>query len=160
MKNEKKNDIQDIEFATLQLAELFGITSRRVRQLAEAGIFNPKPGGKHNLKSSVQSFLKYQIDKERNSDDVLKDAERRKAVAEAELKEIQLETTKGNLIEIEKVVEDWQKIVGVFRTRILLVSSKVAPLLIGLRSLKRIRSIVDAELNESLNELSRINKLK
>jgi phage terminase Nu1 subunit (DNA packaging protein) len=159
MNNGKKNNIQDIEITTLQLAEILGITSRRIRQLAEMGVFNPKPGGIHNLKFAVQGFLKYQIEKERNSDDVLKDAERRKAVAEAELKEIQLKVTKGKLVEIEKVIEDWQKVISVFRTRILTASTKVAPLLIGLRSVKRIKTIVDAELNESLNELSRINKL-
>jgi|SRR3989304_660797 len=154
-----KEKIQEIEFTTLELAELLDVTDRRIQQLAKSGILKPESRNTYSLKSNLLSYIEYQVSRERNYDDVLKDAERRKAIAEAELKEIQLETTKGKLIEIERVIQDWQKVIGVFRTRVLLVSSKVAPLLLGLRSIKRIRGIVDEELNEALNELSRTEKL-
>ena len=160
MNNGKKNSIQNAEITQVELSKILGITARHVRRIADMGIIHSGPNSKYILSDCIQNYIQYKIDTERNSDDVLKDAERRKAVAEADLKEIQLETTKGKLVEIEKVIEDWQKIIGVFRTRILMVSSKVAPLLIGLRSHKKIRSIVDAELNESLNELSRVDKIK
>jgi len=170
MINEKKKKIQDIEITQLELAEILNLSIKRIYELSELDILDHSPRGKYNLKKSVQKYINYRIEYERNIwgdiDKEAKRARREKEIAEAELKridvqikEIDLDVLRGKLIPIDKVIEDDQKIISLVRTRILAISAKVAPLLIGLRSIKRIKTIIDPELHEALNELSRIKKV-
>lgn len=82
------------------------------------------------------------------------DAERRKEIALAGLREIDHELARGSIVPIdvaaEMVVAEYAKV----RTRLISIAAKVASRAAALRSPAEIQALVAAEINEALEELT------
>ena len=150
-----------MEITRKQLAELLGLSTRRISQLAKAGIFKNVSRGKYDLKQVVQAYVDYRIEVEQkrnlgNEDISLTDAKKRREIIEAELKLLQLKEKRGELIEREKVVRIATEIVTNTKSRFLAMPSKIAPLLIGIKSIKKIKVILEKEIYNILNDLAKL----
>ena len=143
---------------TRELAEFLDVSARRIQQYVKDGIIRNAGRGKFNLKEAVQDFYSYQFELERaklkRKDASLDEAYRRKMLAEAELKEMEVEQKKGELIEKQEVIESWQKILNILKTRLLALPTQIAQEVAGLRRVNEIKKRIEKNVMDALNEIS------
>ena len=59
-------------------------------------------------------------------------------------------------IEKDEMIKFCTDIISVTRTRLLGIGAKIAPDIVGLENIKKIKAIIDREINEALGELSKM----
>lgn len=126
--NQQVKNLDGIVVNTKVLANLFGVTERRIRQNAEAD--NTK------LKESLD-YEKFLHEK----------AKREKA-------EIELAHIKGTLHHASEVERVMTRMLSDFRAKLLALLSKVAPVLIARKEIVVIQDIFQKEIYEALQEFS------
>ena len=150
--------MRDEIVTTNRLAFVLGITARRVQQLAGEGVFNKVSRGKFHLSESIQKYISYQLlleKKKYNKNDLeINEAKRKRETEEAFLKEMELEKRRGELLEKSEVINTWQKILSVIKTRSMALPTKLAPQIIGMDRVADIKNALDKEINGFLTEIS------
>ncbi len=149
------------------IAQLFGISSRRVEQLVSDGIIERikvKNEVKFETIPTIQKYLKYLADKAHGRESKSKEAElkEKKMNAEIALKESQgelhrlrTEIAQGNYIAIEEVKADYSRFFIVFKNFALSIPSKLSGRLSGAVDPVEVRSIendLQKEIKKLLNE--------
>jgi len=149
-----------LESTQKDLARILGISTRRVRQLVEEGLFEKNPETrKYNLPKCVQEYIRYKIEEETGDTDAF-NYDREKSEHESIKKDIaalRLRRIKGELHEardVEAVISD---MLVRFRGKILAIPTKLAPQLVGIIDARQAVDILHAELREALTELSEYN---
>ncbi len=140
-----------------QLANILGITDRRVRQLREEGFFSFAEGGKkYNLEKCVQEYIEYKIKTETNRGTSI-DVEKEKAEHEQikkNISKLKLRKLKKELHEASDVELFLSEMLVNFRNRLLSIPNKVAVQVLGEQDINRIISLLNKEMIETLEELS------
>lgn len=125
------------------IANLFGVTVRRVQQLTQEGVINTVPtssGNRYELAPTIQKYIKYLSDKAygRSRSEEEAKLKESKLKAEVSLKESQTELHKlrtdiaaGKYISVEAVKMDYGRFFVEFKNFALSLPSKVAGLLSG-----------------------------
>lgn len=149
------------------IAQLFGISSRRVEQLVSDGIIERikvKNEVKFETIPTIQKYLKYLADKAHGRESKSREAElkEKKMNAEIALKESQgelhrlrTEIAQGNYIAIEEVKADYSRFFIVFKNFALSIPSKLSGRLSGAVDPVEVRSIendLQKEIKKLLNE--------
>lgn len=155
----KVTDISKITVSASVLGDIFGVKDRRVRQMAEEGILERVAKGRYNLVDSLKNYilaLKVAAAGAGVDDpDTDIDIDKEKALHERvkrHISELKLRTMRGELHEsadVERVMSD---MLAAFRTRILAIPSKTAPVLED-RDASYIKDRLLAECTEALSEL-------
>ena len=83
----------------------------------------------------------------------LEDEKTRLTKAQADMKEIELAEKKQQLLKKAEVEDTWIKIITYFKTKILTIPGKMAPILIGAKDTAEIKDLLEAQVYESLAEL-------
>ncbi|WP_459482099.1 hypothetical protein [Clostridium saccharoperbutylacetonicum] len=140
-----------------QLANILGITDRRVRQLREEGFFSfAESGKKYNLEKCVQEYIEYKIKTETNKGTSI-DVEKERAEHEQIKKNIsglKLRKLKKELHEASDVELFLNEMLINFRNRLISIPAKVAVQVLGESDINRIISLLQKEMTETLEELS------
>ena len=136
-----------------QLAEVLGITERRVNQIANEGkVFTRDLNGKFNVVQCVESYYREKFIKD--DDDSSYDKERAlHEKAKRQKAELQLEKMRNRLHWAEDVELIITEMLVRFRNRILGVPTAIAPRLYR-KSVAKIAETLKDELHSALNELS------
>lgn len=148
------------------IAKLFGVTERRVQQLAKDGIIpaaQQRPY-KFDLLPTVQAYIKYLSDKangrEEKSDDN-KTAESDKLRAEADLKqskakiaEMQLKELEGTMHRSEDVEAMTNDLVFTVRSMIMALPGRLAMDIVQVTSANEASALIRSECYKILNELA------
>ncbi len=127
------------------IAQLFGISVRRVQQLTQEGVIQTvrDPNGgcrKYELVSTIQSYVKYLSDKaygrEQTIDNAkLKDSKLQAEIAlkesQAELHHLKTEIAKGEYISKEDVKIDYQRFFVVFKKMAMAIPSRIGGVMAG-----------------------------
>lgn len=132
------------------LAEILGISQRRINQLAKEGVLVKDSRGFFVLVEAVPAYIAYattENDELRQEKILHERAKRRKA-------ELELKVREGKLHEAEDVEFALTGMLVTFRNRLLSIPSKLAPQLIGVNSIAEIQTVIDTELREAMTELS------
>ncbi|NFG24832.1 UNVERIFIED_ORG: DNA-packaging protein [Clostridium botulinum] len=143
-----------------ELANILGITSRRVRQLREEGFFSfAENGKKYSLEKCVQEYIEYKVKAETNTGTSI---DREKEQAEHEqikknISKLKLRKLKKELHEASDVELFLSEMLINFRNRLLSIPSKVAVQILGEEDINRIIEILQKEMYETLEELSEYN---
>ncbi|AIY81962.1 phage DNA packaging Nu1 family protein [Clostridium botulinum 202F] len=143
-----------------ELANILGITSRRVRQLREEGFFSfAENGKKYSLEKCVQEYIEYKVKAETNMGTSI---DREKEQAEHEqikknISKLKLRKLKKELHEASDVELFLSEMLINFRNRLLSIPSKVAVQILGEEDINRIIEILQKEMYETLEELSEYN---
>lgn len=159
---ETKKNLQ----GTAIIAKLFGVTERRVQQLASSGIIpvaQMKPY-KFDLLLTVQAYIKYLSDKvngkEQKSTDTMQ-AESDKLRAEADLKqskakiaEMQLSELEGKMHRSEDVEAMTNDLVYTVRSMILALPGRLAMDVVQASSAAEASAIIRSECYKVLEELA------
>ncbi len=143
-----------------ELANILGITSRRVRQLREEGFFSfTENGKKYSLEKCVQEYIEYKVKAETNTGTSI---DREKEQAEHEqikknISKLKLRKLKKELHEASDVELFLSEMLINFRNRLVSIPSKIAVQILGEEDINRIIEILQKEMYETLEELSEYN---
>ncbi|MBO5863111.1 MAG: hypothetical protein J6Q59_02455 [Paludibacteraceae bacterium] len=148
------------------IAKLFGVTDRRVQQLAKEGIIpsaQQKPY-KFDLLPTVQAYIKYLSDKangkEAKSTDTVQ-AESDKLRAEADLKrskadiaDMQLKELEGKMHRSEDVEAMTNDLVYTIRSMIMALPGRLAMDVVQVKTASEASALIRAECNNLLDSLA------
>lgn len=154
----KVTDIDRLSVSAAVLGRIFSVSDRRIRQMAEEGVVVRMTKGRYNLVESMKNYilsLRLAVDGANEDPDGELDIDEEKALHERvkrHISELKLQTMKGELhkaTDVEKVMTD---MLAAFKTRVLNVPSKIAPILED-RDAGYIKDRLTSEMMEVLNEL-------
>jgi phage terminase Nu1 subunit (DNA packaging protein) len=141
------------------IAAALRLSTRRVQQLAQAGIL-PKPvSGKYDLVQCIKSYEQYIKNNQTSDNPASNDINRQRVRllrAQAEKAELELEVLKEKYLEASEVEFTWSNMVIAFRSRMLAIPSKlVRPLAAAGSDFAKIEKILEDEIYDALTELSK-----
>lgn len=155
----KITSIESITVSAAVLGDLFGVSDGRVRQMAREGILVRAAKGRYKLADSVKNYiLNLKLAADRAETELSGSGisyEEEKALHERvkrNISELKLQTMKGELhkgTDVEMVMSD---MLAAFRTRVLGIPSKTAPVLED-RDAAFIKDRLTKEVMEALDEL-------
>ena len=155
----KVTDIDSLTVSAAVLGGIFGVTDRRVRQMAEEGIIVRAAKGRYNLVESLKNYiLSLKLAAEGatiDGPDGAIDIDEEKALHERvkrHISELKLQTMRGELHKAEDVEKVMSDMLAAFKTRVMNIPSKVAPILED-RDAGYIKDRLTNEVVEALNEL-------
>lgn len=159
----KVTDIDTLTVSAAVLGNIFGVTDRRIRQMAEEGIIVRAAKGRYNLVDSLKNYilsLKLAVDSnDSDNPDGELNFEEEKALHERvkrHISEMKLQTMKGELHKADDVRHVMTDMLSSFKTRMMNIPAKVAPVLED-RDAGYIKERLTSEVTEALNELKDYN---
>ncbi len=136
------------------LAEILGITERRVNQIASEGrVFTRDLNGKFDVVECVAAYYKEKYvpaDKNVNYDEEKALHEK----AKREKAELLLAKMKNELHSAEDIELIMTNMIVTFRNKLLAIPSAIAPSLVRLKNINKISEMIDLKIREALLELS------
>ena len=160
-KNRKIEDVNSVVVSSTVLADMFGLTTRRIRMLADEGIIHKTSRGRYNLQENIKSYIVYlktnQDLKEKIIDDDKLDPDEERALLtrrQREKLELELAAMKGQMHfsnDVERVMND---MLANFRAKIIALPTKIAPILIARNDISEIQELLQREFFEVLTELA------
>lgn len=159
MDSAKVTNIDSITVSASVLGDMFGVTDRRIRQMAEEGIVARAAKGRYKLVDSIKNYLltlklaaegvgveladgEIDLDEEKGLHERVK----------RHISELRLQIMKGKLHKAEDVEMVMTDMLASFKTRIMNIPSKVAPVLEN-HDAAYIKDRLTKEVMEALNEL-------
>lgn len=141
-----------------QLAYLFGVSERRIQQLANEGVVVKEARGRYNLIESVRGYVQYlqavaqgtQGEKETDYGD----ARTQKMLADSHTAIMIAAKMAGDLVPVELVQFQWNHMVGAFRAKLLNLPKKAAPMVQNETTFVKCNAALQEAVHECLAELS------
>jgi len=149
------DDIQKQVVTTADLAKVFGLSVPRISQLINSGVLRRNSENYFPLCKSVFSYvgaLKNKPGGDENKSSYEK-ARTRKMEAEADIKEMDSKKRKGDLVEIDDVINIVKKEYTSIRQRLFAIPNKIALEILGCPTPKESQALLEAAINEALREL-------
>lgn len=162
---EKVNDIDSVTVTAGVLGGILGVSERRVRGLAQEGIFVKASQGRYKLKESMHNYvlnLRVANDAGKTTASELEDEldlklEQAKHIrVKRHMSELQLALMKGEVHKSSDVESVMTDMLVRFKTKIISLPSKLTPQLVD-RDKSYILNALTEELNQVLEELSSYN---
>ncbi|MBA4510212.1 hypothetical protein H1057_19600 [Clostridium sporogenes] len=160
--SKKIQNVDSVTVSSSVLSDIFGLTERRVRQLAEEGIIVKIKRGRYDLSSSVRNYiihLKTNNDlKEDKTKEIDYDMEHALLErARREKVELELAAMRGQMHHSEDVERVMNDMLANFRSKLLALPTKASPMLIARDDIGTIQEILHNQMLEVLQELSNYN---
>lgn len=140
-----------------QLAECLGISSRRVRQLREEGLFKLTQEGKgYSLEKSIQEYIEYKVNAEtgRRASISKEEVQAEHEEVKKQISLLKLRRLRRELHEASDVEAFLTDMLLRFKNRLLSVPSRLAMQIAGESDINEIIQIIKKELGVVLEELS------
>lgn len=143
------------------IAEIFGVTSRRVQQLVADGIITAskvKGVYKYNLYEAVKEYIKYVEAIHSNDTDSL-DIQKLQAEVDykrhkADIVELELAELEGNMHPSEDVERFTSELLYAYKSQLLSLPGLLAPKLTGIESVSEISEKIKKEAHNMLESLA------
>lgn len=155
----KVTNIDSITVSAAVLGDMFGVSDRRIRQMAEEGIVARAAKGRYKLVDSIKNYLlTMKLAAEGVGIDLADgeiNLEEEKGLHERvkrHISELKLQIMKGGLHKAQDVEIVMTDMLVAFKTRMMNIPSKVAPILEN-RDAVFIKDRLTSEVIEALNEL-------
>jgi len=149
------------------LAEIFGVTTRRIQQLTKEGIIDSikiKGSNRYESTETIKQYIKYLSDKANNresKDSEAVDSEARKSKAEADLKEskagmaaLELNELEGKMHRSEDVEAMTTDLVFAIRSMIMALPGRLAIDLANINTAAEASEIIKKECHGILSDLA------
>jgi hypothetical protein len=139
------------------IARLFGVSERRVQQMAKEGIIPKAVKGKYDLVGCVRGYIAFLQDRAFGKNVMLIDAHQERArllKAQADKTELEFHLLNRELIPISEVETGWAALVVAFRSRLLGLPTRGAHLAIGITDFHEVENALRELVHEALTELS------
>lgn len=139
------------------LANFLMVTERRVQQLAKEGIVRKDDRGEYELTTSIQGYIRFLQETTKSGNggsEELQKSKARMAEAKARKAEIEVRQMEGELVPASDVSKAWIEMVAHMRAKLLSLPNKLAPQLMGGRTLNEINALLQTTIKEALQELA------
>ena len=147
-----------MEVSQKQLSQCLGISTRRIRQLREEGVFQRKDGRAtgYNLERCVQEYIDYKVNAEmgRSASISKEEVQAQHEEVKKQISLLKLRKMRRELHEAADVVSFLSDMLLKFRNRMLAVSPRVAMKAVGETDLSRLTEIIQKEMLFTLEDLS------
>ncbi len=148
----------DVNYSAGFLAKVWDVSERYVQRLAKEGVI-PKVGrGRYPLIAATSAYIRHLRERAlgAQADAPLDYAVERAGLIKAQREKVELELkiARGELIPRETVERVQDGMIGAFRSRILSIPSKTAPILASVDDPGQVQQIQKEHLHEALNELA------
>ena len=156
-----KKEKKILEVTEAELAEMLGLSDRRIRVLANDGIvFKTKPA-RYDLKKSVSGYINFIKDtkkEEKQGIDKIKLAREAEGLMHDKLKkrktELQVLQIEREMLFTKDVITMWADFAAMVKAKLLNIPTKLAPQLVGVEDANTIKKAIGAEVAEALNEIA------
>ena len=147
-------DIQKQEITAVDLARVLGFNRSRVTQLETSGIIHRNQNAKYLLCESVYNYIS-SIKKKKSvgADADYEKARARKMEAQADLQEMAVKKKRGELVEIQSVVDTVKSEYATTRQKIFAIPNKLARDIVHCESAKQAQGMMLEAINEALSGL-------
>lgn len=160
----KIDNVEKVTVSSTVLSNLFGLTTRRIRQLENEGVIQKIARGKYSLQDNIKSYITYikaSADlKENKIEEGKIDYDEEHALLERrkrEKMELELAAMRGTMHYSEDVERVMNDMLSNFKAKILALPSRAAPRLITLSTIADIQEVLQNEVLDALNEMSQYN---
>ena len=154
---------QNLQNAAI-IAKLFGVTDRRIQQLAKEGIIpaSQKRPYMFDLLPTVQSYIRYLSDEAKSADTAQVEMEKLRAEADmkrskADMAAMQLKELEGKMHRSEDVEAVTNDLVYTVRSMIMALPGRLAMDVVQVASANEASALIRAECYKILNELANYN---
>lgn len=162
--SKKIESVDNVTVSSTVLANLFGLTTRRIRQLENEGVITKVARGKYNLQENIKNyitFIKASADlKENKTEDGKIDYDEEHALLERRKREkieLELAAMRGTMHRAEDVERVMTDMLSNFKAKLLGLPPRAAPKLITFSEIADIQEHLRIEVLEVLEELSEYN---
>lgn len=160
----KIDNVEKVTVSSTVLSNLFGLTTRRIRQLENEGVIQKIARGKYSLQDNIKSYITYikaSADLKENKTEAGKiDYDEEHALLERRKREkieLELAAMRGTMHYSEDVERVMNDMLSNFKAKILALPSRAAPRLITLSTIADIQEVLQNEVLDALNEMSQYN---
>lgn len=139
------------------IARLFGVSERRVQQLAKDGIIPKAEKGKYELVGCVRGYIAFLQERAFGKDVMTIDAHQERArllKAQADKTELEVRVMNRDLIPVEEVRAYWAGMAVACRARLMGFPTRGAHIATGLKEFHEVENALRELVHEALNELS------
>lgn len=150
-----------IEVTETELADILGLSDRRIRVLAKDGIIYKTKPARYDLKKSVKGYIDFIRDtkkEEKQGVEKIKLAREAEGLMHDKLKkrktELQILQMEKELLYTKDVISMWTDFATMVKSKLLNIPTKLAPQLVGLEDATVIKKTIGAEVTEALNEIA------
>tara|TARA_R110000782_G_scaffold30776_1_gene76345 strand:+ start:109 stop:651 length:543 start_codon:yes stop_codon:yes gene_type:complete len=147
---------EKLEFTVAQIADLLGMSSRRVQQLVSEGTIRKSAHGSYDA-SVVTDYVRHLQQKARGATvatSTLNNERERLTAARADIAVMEMEERRGDLVLSKDVEAGWVAILALLRTRLLAIPDQLAPAVMGQKSRAAARDIIRDSLRLALEDLA------
>lgn len=152
-----KNSLRSLngieETNSLTLSNLFGVSDRTIRELAQKGILKKIEDGRYLKDECIKNYIEY-IKEKMDKNSLAREEELKRKVADRQLKELKLQEQAKELHRTETVTKAISNMIIVFKTKALTIPSKLAGRLAIENDIKIVEQILKDGIYELLKELS------
>ena len=137
------------------LAELFNLTDRRIQQLVKDKILEKSGREKYKFLHAVKAYIRFLQERGyEKTGPINSHSEKARLIkAQADKAEIEVAVMRGEMVPIETVCDEVDKMLKAFRERALNLPTKVSPTVFNQKSVDGVRKIISNEVDEVLSEL-------
>ena len=140
---------------------IFGITSRQYRKHAIEDGAPSVIRGKIDIFQACKWLIGYYRALAKGQGSLsLTDERTRLTKITADRKELQLKEEKGELINTMEAMEAWGIVCQAIRSKVLSMPSKLAPLILGIKTISEIKEITEKFMREVLTEIANPDLIK
>lgn len=141
----------------LELAKLFDVTDRHIRDLAKEGYIFKTERGVYMLVESIKGYIRY-LEEKNNVPADLKEEKLKEEISrikkDTELKQLRISELRNQLHSADVVREVMTNMLVNMKGKLLSISNKLAPQVIAMDNLAEIQDTIQSEILETLKELS------
>jgi len=145
-----------------ELGRISGYSKSRLEQFRKEVDFpvEVEGGPGRPIKIDTAKFITWMVQRERAKYEAIfpdpeDDHKNRRAKADAEIAELKADEMRGDLVRVATVESALTLGITNARTRLLGLPTKLAPQVAAMRGPAKVRALLDKEIREALNELSR-----
>ncbi len=147
-----------MEVSQKQLSQCLGISTRRIRQLREDGVFQRRDGkvSGYNLEKCIQEYIEYKVNAETGRSACIskEEVQAQHEEVKKQISILRLRKMRRELHEAADVESFLADMLIKFRNRLLAVSPRVAMKAIGETDMSRLTEIIQKEILMTLEELA------
>ncbi len=152
---------RSVEVNQKQLAQCLGISTRRIRQLREDGVFQKTDGKatRYNLEKCIQEYIDYKVNAEtgRRTSISKEEVQAQHEEVKKQISLLKLRRMRRELHEAADVENFLSDMLIRFRNRMLAVAPRVAIKAVGETDISKLTDIIQKEMLATLEELSEYN---
>ncbi|MDP2207308.1 MAG: hypothetical protein Q8K98_00870 [Bacteroidota bacterium] len=139
--------------STTELCKLWQRTPATISEYVKNGM--PKLArGRFHLNEIWQWRYSVLKEKSETGSGDIKQERLRKIEVERKLLEIELAKQQGKLVSLDEIKVVWERVIVAFKNKLLLFPNKVSSRLLNMQTIGEIKSLLDEEIFQILNELS------